>query len=697
MRCLFSADDSKNCIACKKKGKVCEEQKREDFPLPAGKKTNLEGRVAKLEALLEAASARAPDSTNGNEFKESDGSPQTQDTNARSTPASSLSNGDASPEYRAGAESSYEPDPIKALFNNAIWQQKAPLDELRDDASRPHTETFFSSVQQRVAAKRFHVINLLRSSLVPSYLLKEILDVTADWWHGWRPMGPWPREITTAARYPTLQDFLLDAYRSDKPPVVGLAVLCIAVSISRLDNERHFDLIQQLPRPANELFQIYFERVDRLIITDSDFSSGIEGIQCMLMSAKLFESLGLPRKAWLVFGKAIVYGQQLGLHRPYNLPSETDEERDRRYKGWSNLCQADLYLSLLLGLPYTCDGRTIPASHYGEPGTTRWFAKQMGDVAKEIIDRNQMAKSADIDIAQKLQRDLDAAAHQMPPHHWRALESFQAQTITFMEMVDRFTSDFFYNQLRVFLHMPLMLLSIDKPSLGCHRLACLEGCRGVLRGYQMFMCECAIDISSIVDYSAFICASLLLLGILGYGASPANFQEIDQESDKQLVSTTLATLQRVSARSSNNIAAQALAGLQTLFSLASTAGRCPELDAGNKELYAKIMIPFFGEVTISPGEFLHNQAAVHTKPAPAARATFKLCRDPTVHSQDQAPNQAIGNNLQNLQIQEDPATQNQLPTEIASIDFDWNSLMNTSSEDWSWLADIDNNDMTKFL
>ena len=712
VRCIFLNDDATSCVACKRKGKVCEEQKRENFPLPAGKKTSLKDRVAKLEALLESTGNKDPDLSMSNDSRgTSDGSPQAQPLNvASTTPISSLSSsvangegfGQISDPQVAENNANYDPDPIVALFNNSIWQQRKRKIDDDADLGLPFTETFMNGVEQRVTAKRSHVLSLLRMSLVPPHLLRDILNVTSDWWNGWRPLGPWPREITTAARYETLQDFLLYAYNADNPPVVGLAVLCIAVSIQQLENEKHSHLIQQLPRPATELFQIYFERVDRLINTDSDFTTSKEGIECILMSAKLFEGLGLPKKSWMLFGKAIVYGQLLGLHRPYSPNDESEKERDHRYLAWSSLCQADLYLSLLLGLPYTADGKTIPASFYGESGTNKWFQRTLMSVAAKLNDRNQMGQSTSIEITQELQDELDAAAEKMPAHFWHSFECLKGLKILFIDAVDCFTHQFFYYQLRVFLHLPFMLLSIEKPHLEPHRSACLEGCRGVLQGYHLFRAECIIDVSSIVDYQAFICSSLLLLGVLGYGAFPSTFHEINQQSDRELVSRTLATLQQVSSNSNNNIATQALEGLQTLYSLISH-DKCPHANKLDyRDHFAKIRIPYLGQVIISPGQFLHRELESRNDPNAVSMPTFKLSQDDACRRLAQSTdvydaNGTVSNGVESLQIDESQMPQEQMATEIASIDFDWNHLMNMNSDDWSWLADIDNNDVARFL
>jgi hypothetical protein len=104
-----------------------------------------------------------------------------------------------------------------------------------------------------------------------------------------------------AANFQTLQDFLIFAFNSEIPAVVGLAVLCIAECIRKLNVHEHESILRQLPRPQGELFQKYFEKVDRLINADTDLSNCKEGLDCLIMSAKIFQHVGLPKRTWLMF------------------------------------------------------------------------------------------------------------------------------------------------------------------------------------------------------------------------------------------------------------------------------------------------------------------------------------------------------------------------------------------------------------
>ena len=81
---------------------------------------------------------------------------------------------------------------------------------------------------------------------------------------------------------------MLWAFESPNPPVIGLGLLCIAICLQELDARVHQYIIRQIPHLPGELFQEYFEKVDRLILNDSDYASTEEGIQATILSAKIY-------------------------------------------------------------------------------------------------------------------------------------------------------------------------------------------------------------------------------------------------------------------------------------------------------------------------------------------------------------------------------------------------------------------------
>ena len=103
-----------------------------------------------------------------------------------------------------------------------------------------------------------------------------------------RPLGPWMSASIGDRKISTLPDFVLWALESPDPSIVGLAMLCIAVCLQQLDTRVHQYIIRQLPRLPGALFQEYFEKVNRFIINDSDYGSTEEGIEAIMLSAKIY-------------------------------------------------------------------------------------------------------------------------------------------------------------------------------------------------------------------------------------------------------------------------------------------------------------------------------------------------------------------------------------------------------------------------
>lgn len=67
-------------------------------------------------------------------------------------------------------------------------------------------------------------------------------------------------------------------------------MLCVAVCLQQLDTRIHQYIIRQLPRLPGELFHEYLEKVDHLIINDSDYAGTKEGIEVIILSAKIYST-----------------------------------------------------------------------------------------------------------------------------------------------------------------------------------------------------------------------------------------------------------------------------------------------------------------------------------------------------------------------------------------------------------------------
>ena len=409
----------------------------------------------------------------------------------------------------------------------------------------------------------------------------------------------------------------------------------------------------------------------------------------------------------------IIYGQYLGFHRPTRLVEETDQRMRLRFNAWDILAQADLLISMTVGLPYGSDAKSIPPEFYGEPGTPLWFQRQVMNNSARVIDRNQMGLNTSIEHAQTIRQDLDIAANRMDQEFWQALEAIKQGRLAMKEGIELITKQFFYYQVRVHCHMPLMIQSIEQPHLEGHRLACLDGCRGMLRIYNVLRSNKKADIVSLIDYQAFLCASLLLLALLGYGSTPRTHSQMDHDPDRDLVALTLQTLHATAQTSNYYVASPALEGLQTLFNM---HGNCPAMHDGRKEIFAKIMIPFTGTINISPGEFMHRKHSQSPELAPGApslpcfrlspehSSAYTQCPYPSAEPAGMQPMdnpatqyRVIPYHEAHMQPQQPQQPPEAMEAEFTSINFDWNNLMEMNTDDWSWINDLQNESVGHYM
>jgi hypothetical protein len=406
-------------------------------------------------------------------------------------------------------------------------------------------------------------------------------------------------------------------------------------------------------------------------------------------------NLGLHKKCWVLTHQAIAYSQLLGFHRPERLSArETDGERHHRNQSWLSLCSGDVYSSLLLGLPYAADGRTIPLAQSQKSATTL-LHHNLTMLSAQVIDRNQRGLSLSVSRTEEIQTEIELATKDLDEAFWNAPATLASGRITHEEYLDQIAAQCWLYQLLVFLHMPLMIHSIEDTGLEKHRDACLDASRNLLKIYHTMRSDTysAFSMVKLIDYQAFVCSALLVLGWLGYGSSI--YQGSDQDKDRDLIRLAIATLRQASSVVNNQIASQAVQGLEALMLLGG--GNCPQeataVDADRcANIYAKIVVPYVGTIKISPGGFYTNpRPAVSTSPDTNPHLAYTLSHD--VFPENSGPGSqpfALASNagLDGEQESGLESWDNQQP-ELASIDFDWASALAPNfGPDWAWLNNM---------
>ena len=402
-------------------------------------------------------------------------------------------------------------------------------------------------------------------------------------------------------------------------------------------------------------------------------------------------NLGLNRKCWVLFHRAIAHSQLLGFHRPERLSAgETEVERIRRNQSWLSLCSGDVYTSLLLGLPYAADGRTIPLTQ-SQHNAASLLQHNLILISAKVIDRNQMGLSLSVSRTDEIQTELETATKGLEDTFWNAPAALASGRITREEYVEQIAAQCWLHQLQVLLHMPLMIHSVKDAQLEKNRVACLDASRNLLKIYHTMRSDAfsAFSMVKLIDYQAFVCSALLVLGLLGYGSS--THQTANNDKDRDLIGLAIATLRQASGTVNNPVAAQAVQGLESLMML--DRSECSHSTGTSRTCvnpYARIVVPHVGTITISPGEYFTNsrpEATSSVHPLPVFALSHEMFQGRTGQV-SQTPTLASNTGFDGGQANGLEFGDGVLP-ELPSIDIDWTSTITPIFDnDWAWLNDL---------
>lgn len=396
-------------------------------------------------------------------------------------------------------------------------------------------------------------------------------------------------------------------------------------------------------------------------------------------------NLGFSKKCWLFCHRAISYSQLLGLHRPEKLtPSETQEEMEHRSSAWLSLCTRDVFASLILGLPYAADVRTVRLTN-SHCSSISLLQHRLILIARKVIDRNQMGLSLSVSETEAIQIEIDNATKDLGETFWDSPVALTNAKIAHSEYLEQIGAQCRLYQILVLLHMPLMIHSIEDAQLETHRMACLNASRNLLKTYRIMRSDplSAVSMDTLIDYQAFLCSALLILGLLGFGG----YEAADQDKDRDLVGQTVTILRYLSGTVNNPVASQALQGIESLLLLINKTCPGPHTASSGKP-FVKIVVPHVGTVTISPGEYFTNQRSTTTSVPAHLPPAFALSSN--IFEQPPGNFRATSNTAQPELNGEgnEFGLANDMSAEQTFIDFDWTTIMPNFENDWAWLNDV---------
>ncbi|KAJ9629158.1 uncharacterized protein PV06_08906 [Exophiala oligosperma] len=478
--------------------------------------------------------------------------------------------------------------PALTLFDNAVLERKD---------SQP-------VVSREKYNKNKALLAALHKLLPSPHDLEIILESSHEWWTIWRKMFP---EISDS-RCETIKESVSHSLRSDQPAELAKIMLCIAIGIHQLPGSFDWSRLQTKEEPA-ALMERYIATVNKLITSDDEIAATIDGIECMLLEAKYQINMGRPRRAWLLFHRAIAFAQLLGLHKLPARVDKTSRDYQRSFSIWSHLILGDRFMSLFLGLPYSVAEQFVTPFIPGNgpfPGNAsagELYVAKMMPVITKINDRNQSVVPMGYSATLRLDQELEELHSAQDPSWW-SLEMIPGDVID--DHFDRLQAHFYHHQARLLLHMPFMLRSSSDKRYQYSHSAALEAAREMIRIYGALRNNPAVGpfICKLVDFQAFTSAMLLLLNLCGYSQQHrgSNSQPPDLEQDQrdsELIDQTIGLLKDATQEGGGVVAAQSAQALEML----ARARHCSESDIKDRPAgTCQVSIPYFGTISIGMGK-----------------------------------------------------------------------------------------------
>jgi Fungal specific transcription factor domain len=648
IKCTFEEGRTAVCNECYARGSTCIDQEHGDIQTYSQSTAeqssySLRERVTQLEGLVKQVLDRLPEnggSSTPSQTSRDQGNGSTSDTHTAAEVLKSLRTTAVPPLVEESIQlpgGLREGAPALTLFDNAVLSRK--------DGPVEISRTRYNKSKGLVAA--------LNALLPAPRDLDLILDASSDWWAIWRKMFP---EITDR-RCESIKESVGHSLRSENPAEIAKILLCIAMSIYQLPSDWDFSRFR-LNGSRTEIMEHYVSTIDRLITSDDELAATLEGIECIVLQAKYHINLGRPRRAWLLFRRAIGFSQLLGLHRlSSRKPANPDPQWRRQVSLWCHLFQGDRYLSLVLGLPYSvteqfCTPYIPPLGAPGDMSDGEAYGLQMTAIMAKIADRNQNPTNMPFSETMRIDQELEELAQTQPPEWWR-LSSAQDAGLSVEEHFDRRSVQFFHNQVRALLHMPFMLkTSADKKYQYSHTTA-LESSREMIKYYEALRAETCVGpfICKLIDFQAFTAAVMILLNLLGYSQQvqgsfgPQHDQEQNQQ-DSALVDKTIEILKEASKEPGGHVSAQSAKALEVL---ASARHGCNGTEQEKQEGSIQISIPYFGTITLGAGKhFVTPKTGTYPKPGERPKQSMRgpsgvavgLPTPPSAHSSSTQPSPA---------------------------------------------------------
>ena len=378
-----------------------------------------------------------------------------------------------------------------------------------------------------------------------------------------------------------LLEHMINTLVSDNVAAVAKVLVCLACCILRLPGKFDYPTTW-FPAQLEFLQRCYMEFVDALLSPDEGLVASIDGVRCLIVQVRYYVNTGLPKKAWVIFRRALTFAQLLG----GSLQSSTDMGQIQRVM-WLQLWQYDKHLSLHLGLPYAISHLPFDTQHSERefqrllPLGVRFLFRLL-TVSASVIDRNQQTKSPLISETLSVDLELEKCRQIMPMEWWNKIPDLETPVEEIHEM---FTVKLWFYNIRNLIYLPFVSQSFMTQEYQWITDVVRESSREAIKCYGILRDDRRpfYGMCNLLDFQAFTAGMILILNLL---ANQVTSEDLEWESVYDLIQT----FDRASQIKPNHVATRASKLLHELSKF-----RYHILE--NDEIFQAV-VPYFGKITI---------------------------------------------------------------------------------------------------
>lgn len=389
--------------------------------------------------------------------------------------------------------------------------------------------------------------------------------------------GIWvPNSTFTDDSLPSPQDMLQLPEPHPHPVLIARKLLILAIFLQGI-SQPSIKALSDLSISHHDIMTRAVTRATRLVTTNDELTTSIEGLQCIMLEAQYQNYSGNLHQAWLATRRATAIAQMLSLHR--GLPTSSLKTLDAATRGnlspdylCFRLVEMDHYLSLMLGLPPTnLEARCLSPKSLETCTPQDRMHRMHCIIAGRILHRTD-ADINNISLTNDVDQMLQNAAAQMPPKWWLIpdLTPNQTQT-TIIQNTLRLNAHFTHYQLLLRLHLPYMLRSSqDSTAYDQSKLTIITVSREILARYIAFRASNpAHYYCRGVDFIAFVAMIVLCIAHIDSSSNMqpgkgkiVNFLAHSRPTDRGIMERTLSIIEdMVESGSGTDEIAGKLAGI----------------------------------------------------------------------------------------------------------------------------------------